>query len=47
MPNPRKGEKQRSYISRYVRSKEAQKSFPDIKQRLAVAYSEFRRKGRG
>jgi hypothetical protein len=44
MPLPAKGEKQASYIKRYVKSKEAQKSFPDIKQRLAVAYSEYRRK---
>jgi hypothetical protein len=44
MPLPTKGEKQASYIKRYVKSKEAQKSFPDIKQRLAVAYSEYRRK---
>ena len=43
MPNPRRGEKQESYIRRYVRSKEAAKTFPDIKQRLAVAYSKYRR----
>lgn len=48
MPEPQKGEKRASYISRYVRSKESQKRFPDIKQRLAVAYSEYRRKsGKG
>lgn len=46
MPLPAKGEKQKSYIARYVKSKEAQKSFPDIKQRLAVAYSEYSRKGK-
>jgi hypothetical protein len=46
MPEPHKGEKRASYIQRYVKSKEAQKSFPDIKQRLAVAYSEYRRKGK-
>lgn len=46
MPLPNKGEKRQSYIARYVKSKEAQKSFPDIKQRLAVAYSEYRRHGR-
>lgn len=46
MPLPRRGEKRSSYIQRYVKSKEAQKSFPDIKQRLAVAYSEYRRKGK-
>lgn len=43
MPMPAKGEKKRSYIKRFVSSREAAKSFPDIKQRLAVAYSEARR----
>lgn len=38
-----KGEKQSSYISRYVQAKRAKKDFPDIKQRLAVAYSEYSR----
>ena len=46
MPLPNKGEKQASYIRRYVKSQESQKRFPDIKQRLAVAYSEYRRKGK-
>ena len=46
MPNPRPHEKQKSFIQRYVKSKESQKKFPDIKQRLAVAYSEFSRKAR-
>jgi hypothetical protein len=44
MPNPRQGEKQTSFIARYVKSRESRKRFPDIKQRLAVAYSKFRRK---
>lgn len=46
MPLPHKGEKEKSYIARYVKSKESQKRFPDIKQRLAVAYSEYSRKGK-
>jgi len=46
MPQPRKGEQRASYIQRYVKSKESQKRFPDIKQRLAVAYSEYARKGK-
>lgn len=46
MPNPQPREKQASFIKRYVKSKESQKRFPDIKQRLAVAYSEFRHKGK-
>lgn len=43
MPEPMRGEKQQSYISRYVKSKRSKKDFPDIKQRLAVAYSEYDR----
>jgi hypothetical protein len=43
MPNPQPREKEAHYIKRYVKSKESQKRFPDIKQRLAVAYSEFER----
>lgn len=42
MPNPRSGEDQAAYISRFVGSEEAKSSFPDIKQRLAVAYSKYR-----
>jgi len=47
MPEPLKGEKRSSYIARYVKSQESQKKFPDIKQRLAVAYSKFRQHGKG
>lgn len=46
MPEPQKGEKRASYVQRYVKSKESQKKFPDIKQRLAVAYSEYARRGK-
>jgi hypothetical protein len=45
MPLPKKNEKQNAYVARYMSSTEAQKSFPDEKQRLAVAYSEYRHKG--
>jgi len=44
MPDPREGEDKQSYVSRFVSSEEAKKSFPDIKQRLAVAYSKHRQK---
>ncbi len=44
MPNPRKNESQKEYIARYMSSEEAKKTFPDEKQRLAVAYSKYRRK---
>ncbi len=44
MPAPEKGEKLGDFVSRYMGSKEARKSFPDQKQRAAVAYSTYRRK---
>jgi hypothetical protein len=44
MPKPAKGESQKHYLARYMSSKEAEKSFPDQKQRAAVAYSEFSRR---
>ena len=40
MPEKHKGEPLNKFVSRYVGSKRAKKDFPDIKQRLAVAYSE-------
>jgi len=42
MPDPNPNESQDEYISRFMSSEEAQSSFPDIKQRLAVAYSKYR-----
>lgn len=42
MPNPSAGEDQNAYVSRFVGSEEAKKDFPDLKQRLAVAYSKWR-----
>jgi hypothetical protein len=44
MPNPVKGENLSQFVSRYMGSGEAQKSFPDKKQRAAVAYSKFRKR---
>ena len=44
MPNPQKGENLSHFVSRYMGSGEAQKTFPDPKQRAAVAYSKMRRK---
>jgi hypothetical protein len=44
MPSPEKGESLQGFVSRYMGSKEAGKSFPKQSQRAAVAYSEFRRK---
>jgi hypothetical protein len=46
MPNPQSGESVADFVARFVNSEEAKRSFPDKKQRLAVAYSKARqRKG--
>lgn len=44
MPDPSKGESLSGFVSRYMGSKEAQKSFPKQSQRAAVAYSKFRKR---
>lgn len=46
MPKPEKGESMSSYIGRFMGSSEAKGDFPKKKQRLAVAYSMFKRKKR-
>lgn len=46
MPERKKGEPLNEFIGRYVSSEEAEKHFPDKKQRLAVAYSEARKKAK-
>lgn len=43
MPERREGEPLNKFIGRFVKAKREQKSFPDLKQRLAVGYSEARR----
>ncbi len=47
MPSPTRHESLSGFVSRYMGSGEAKKSFPKSKQRAAVAYSEYRRKKRG
>lgn len=42
MPERKKGEPLSKFIGRFVESKHERKKFPDIKQRLAVGYSEAR-----
>lgn len=42
MPEPYKGEKLSSFVSKYMGSKHARKKFPKKSQRAAVAYSEGR-----
>lgn len=39
---PKKGEKEQAYVSRFMGTKLAEKDFPNQKQRLAVAYSKFK-----
>jgi len=46
MPNPKKGEPTKKFVSRFMGSSEAKRSFPDSKQRAAVAYSKARKRGR-
>lgn len=43
MPERRKGEPLNKFIARFVSSKRERRQFPEIKQRLAVGYSEARR----
>jgi len=45
-PKPEKGEKLSDFMQRYMKSSEAQKSFPKQKQREAIAYSEYRERKR-
>lgn len=42
LPSPKPDEKQADYIARFMKNAEALKTFPDEKQRLAVAYEKFR-----
>ena len=44
MPYPRKGETKEEFISRFMGSAEANRDYPDQKQRLAVAESLWREK---
>lgn len=42
MPSVQKGESLQGFVSKYMGSKEARKSFPKQKQRAAVAYSVYK-----
>lgn len=41
-PSPKAGESEKDYIARFMGSEEANRDYPDPKQRAAVAYSMFR-----
>lgn len=44
MPERTQGEPLNKFIARFVGSKRERKNFPSLKQRLAVAYGEAKRK---
>jgi len=44
MPYPRKAEKKEHYIQRFMGSAEANRDYPDAKQRYAVANSMWEKK---
>jgi hypothetical protein len=46
MPYPTKEETKEEYIQRFMKSEEAKRSFPEEKQRLAVAYSLWENKNK-
>lgn len=46
MPAREKGEKLSHFIGRFVASKHEERKFPNIKQRLAVGYSEARERAK-
>lgn len=43
MPDRKKGEPLNQFIGRFIQSKREKRSFPDLKQREAVAYYESRK----
>ena len=43
MPKPNKGESEADFVARYMEDATAKKDFPNAKQRLAVAYSEYKK----
>lgn len=44
MPERKSGEPLNAFLGRFVSNKREKKHFPSLKQRLAVAYSEAKRK---
>lgn len=46
LPSPRKGESEDDFVARFMASSEAKSEFSDREQRLAVAFSTFRRRMR-
>jgi len=46
LPRPSSGQSQQSFVSSFMGNKEMVKEYPDQKQRAAIAYSQFKRKGK-
>jgi len=46
MPTPNKGESKEAFISRFMSNDRMKGDYSDNKQRVAVAYSQWRRKGK-
>jgi hypothetical protein len=46
MPERHRGEPLSAFIGRFVSSKRERKQFPELKQRLAVGYSEAKERSR-
>jgi len=46
LPKPRKGQSQDDFINACMGSEVMKKDYPDNKQRLAVCFSQFRRKSK-
>ena len=44
VPQPKKGETQDEFITRFMGNETMKRDYPDQKQRLAIAYSTWRRK---
>lgn len=44
IPKPRKQETKNEYVSRFMSNDRMQKEYPKMDQRLAVAYSTWRKK---
>jgi len=43
LPTPNTGEEQQKFVSRFMADKAMQREYPDKNQRLAVAFSQWRR----
>ena len=47
LPAPGKKEREPAFVSRFMGDPDMVREYPDAKQRAAVAYSQWRRHGKG